>query len=178
MCPCACVLLYINIVNLCVFQDVASKRTEKRCYIYVTDVNDMIPDFSSSLSEDNYIELSVKEGNYAADPAPGNLIGKVQAIDADGTAPNNQVQFFICNMFENLVSTSIIDGEIFVHCIAKQESLSVSRFIHLPIKPSTYLFICLTILPFISISVYLSIHLFIHLTFHPSMHPSIYPVTH
>lgn len=73
------------------FQDVTSTKSERRCFIYVTDVNDNAPDFDFALSSDNYIELQMNEGDYSNYSGNGFLINQIQANDNDGTSPNNKV---------------------------------------------------------------------------------------
>ena len=72
-------------------QDVSSTRADHPCYVFVTDVNDELPDFQFALSDDNYIEFELNEGNYTGITTPGQYIGRVEAKDADGTEPNNVV---------------------------------------------------------------------------------------
>ena len=58
----------------------------------VQDVNDEQPRFLSINPDNSFLELTLLEGDYSNQPGNGKLIENIQAIDDDGTAPNNQVQ--------------------------------------------------------------------------------------
>ena len=76
--------------------------------IQVTDTNDEYPRFLG-LDENGWLNLNLLEGDYTNIQLPGKLVDTLNAVDEDGTSPNNQVciQMVLCSCFKDCLSSFI-----------------------------------------------------------------------
>ncbi|XP_052798901.1 neural-cadherin-like [Mya arenaria] len=72
--------------------DVENQQAIKISTVTITDVNDNQPRFLGINPDNSFLELRIQEGDYTNAPQDGELVDTINAVDDDGTAPNNQIQ--------------------------------------------------------------------------------------
>ncbi|XP_052797526.1 neural-cadherin-like [Mya arenaria] len=72
--------------------DVENEQAIRICTVAITDVNDNEPRFLGINPDNSLLELRIQEGDYTKAFENGELVDTINAVDDDGTAPNNQVQ--------------------------------------------------------------------------------------
>ncbi|XP_052798683.1 neural-cadherin-like isoform X2 [Mya arenaria] len=72
--------------------DVDNQQAIKISTVTITDVNDNQPRFLGINPDNSFLDVHIQEGDYTNAHQSGELVDTINAVDDDGTAPNNQIQ--------------------------------------------------------------------------------------